>query len=309
MSGGTVKRDLLQITDFSREELFDLFSLCAELKAKTRAREEHHLLKGKTLAMLFQKPSTRTRVSFEVAMYQLGGHALYLSPNEVGLGQRESVADVARVLSRFNDGIMARVFGHELVEGLAAHASVPVINGLSDLTHPCQVLGDIFTVSEHKGRLEQLSVAFIGDGNNVANSWINLAARLQLDLRLGCPQGYEPNAAILQRAQQAGLSRVRVIHDPVEAVHGADVVYTDVWASMGQEDEAEARRRIFKPYQVNAELLRHADDQCLVMHCLPAHRGDEITDEVIDGRHSVVFDEAENRLHIQKAILVKLMAD
>lgn len=304
-----MKRDFLQIVDFSREEIFDTFKLCAELKAKTRARQEHHLLKGQTLAMLFQKPSTRTRVSFEVGMYQLGGHALYLSPNEVGLGKRESVADVARVLSRFNDGIMARVFGHDLVEGLAAYASVPVINGLSDLTHPCQVMGDIFTVHEHKGRYENLTVAFIGDGNNVANSWINLAARLQLDLRIGCPEGYTPNAALLERARAAGKSEVRVIHDPIEAVKGADVIYTDVWASMGQEDEAAERRRVFMPYQVNAALLKSAAKDCLVEHCLPAHRGDEITDEVIDGPHSIVFDEAENRLHIQKAIMVKLMAD
>jgi ornithine carbamoyltransferase len=304
-----VKRDFLQITDFSREEIFETFKLCADLKAKTRARQEHHLLKGKTLAMLFQKPSTRTRVSFEVGMFQLGGHALYMSPSEVGLGQRESVADVARVLARFNDGIMARVFGHSLVEGLAEHGSAPVINGLSDLTHPCQVMGDIFTVNEHKGRYENLTIAFIGDGNNVANSWINLAARLQLDLRIGCPEGYDPNGALLERARAAGKSEIRVIHDPVEAVKGADVIYTDVWASMGQEDEAAERRRIFMPYQVNAALLHHAAKDCLVEHCLPAHRGDEITDDVIDGPHSVVFDEAENRLHIQKAIMVKLMAD
>jgi ornithine carbamoyltransferase len=304
-----VKRDFLQITDFSREEIFETFNLCADLKEKTRARQEHYLLKGKTLAMLFQKPSTRTRVSFEVGMFQLGGHALYMSPNEVGLGQRESVADVARVLSRFNDGIMARVFGHNLVEGLAEHGTAPVINGLSDLTHPCQIMGDIFTVNEHKGRYENLAIAFIGDGNNVANSWINLAARLQLDLRIGCPAGYDPNSDLVQRARAAAKSEIRVIHDPVEAIKGADVIYTDVWASMGQEDEAAERRRIFAPFQVNTALLRHAAKDCLVEHCLPAHRGDEITDDVIDGPHSVVFDEAENRLHIQKAIMVKLMAD
>ncbi|RPI00698.1 MAG: ornithine carbamoyltransferase [Calditrichaeota bacterium] len=304
-----MKRDFLQIVDFSRDELFELFQLCADLKKKTKSGHQHHMLKGKTLAMLFQKPSTRTRVSFEVGMYQLGGHALYLSPNEVGLGKRESVADVARVLSRFNDGIMARVFGHDLVEGLAQHASVPVINGLSDLCHPCQVLGDIFTIEEHKGRYEKLSIAFIGDGNNVANSWINLAGRLELDLRIGCPEGYDPHQGLLERARQQGRSEIRVIHDPIEAVRGADVIYTDVWASMGQEEETAARKRIFAPYQVNSALLEHAAQDCLVEHCLPAHRGDEITDDVIDGAHSVVFDEAENRLHIQKAIMVKLMVD
>ena len=299
-------KDFLKITDFSRDEIFETFSLCAELKAKTKARTEHHILKGQTLAMLFQKPSTRTRVSFEVGMYQLGGHALYLSPNEIGLGKRESVADVARVLSRFNDGIMARVFGHEIVEGLAKFADVPVINGLSALTHPCQILGDIFTVNEHKGRYEDLKIAYIGDGNNVANSWINLAARLNIDLRIGCPEGFNPDADLVANAN-AGAGQVSVIHDPVKAVKDADVVYTDVWASMGQEEEAAERKRVFAPFQINEALVGHAASDCLVLHCLPAHRGDEITDGVIDGPHSVVFDEAENRLHIQKAIMVKLM--
>jgi len=302
-----VTKDFLQITDFSRDEIFQTFELCADLKAKTKARTEHHRLKGQTLAMLFQKPSTRTRVSFEVGMFQLGGHALYLNPNEVGLGKRESVADVARVLSRFNDGIMARVFGHDIVEELAKYADVPVINGLSALTHPCQILGDIFTVNEHKGRCEDLKIAYIGDGNNVANSWINLAARLNIDLRIGCPEGYEPNVDLAAKANAAGAGQVRVIHDPVEAVKDADVVYTDVWASMGQEEEAAQRKRIFAPFQINEKLVANAASDCLVLHCLPAHRGDEITDAVIDGPHSVVFDEAENRLHIQKAIMVKLM--
>jgi len=303
-----LKRDVLQITDFTRQELFELFDLTSELKSKTREQQEHHLLKGKTLAMLFQKPSTRTRISFEVGMFQLGGHALYLNPQEVGLGKRESIPDVARVLSRFNDGIMARVFGHDLVVGLAKHATVPVINGLSDLTHPCQVLGDIYTVYEHKGRYESLKIAFIGDGNNVANSWINLAARFNLDLRIGCPKGYTPNPDLLNSTVTAGMSTISVLHDPLEAVRDADVIYTDVWASMGQEDEATERKTIFAPYQVNDKLLSYAASDCIVMHCLPAHRGDEITDEVMDGSHSVVFDEAENRLHLQKAILVKLLA-
>ncbi len=303
-----MKRDFLQITDFERQELIETLGLCADLKVKTKNRDPHPLLNGQTLAMLFQKPSTRTRISFEVGMYQLGGHALYLSPNEVGVGKRESVADVARVLSRFNDGIMARVFGHDIVEGLAEYASVPVINGLSDLTHPCQILGDIFTVFEHKGRYEDLKIAYIGDGNNVTNSWINLAARFNLDLRVGCPKGYEPNMDLVKKAQANGNSEINVYNDPFEAAKDADVVYTDVWASMGQEEEAEARKKIFKPFQVNEKLVAAADKDCLVLHCLPAHRGDEITDEVIDGPHSVVFDEAENRLHIQKAIMFRLMA-
>ena len=301
-------KDFLKITDFSREEIFETFKLCADLKAKTKARTEYHILKGQTLAMVFQKPSTRTRVSFEVGMYQLGGHALYLSPNEIGLGKRESVADVARVLSRFNDGIMARVFGHEDVAELAEYASVPVINGLSDATHPCQILGDIFTVNEHKGRYEDLKIAYIGDGNNVAASWINLAARLNLDFRVGCPEGFEPDAAVVAAAQAEGKSEIRIINDAVEAVKDADVVYTDVWASMGQEEEAAERKNIFAPFQINEELISHAASDSLVLHCLPAHRGDEITDAVIDGPQSVVFDEAENRLHIQKAIMVQLMS-
>lgn len=302
-----MKRDFLEITDFSADEIKDLFQLAADLKEKTKKGIKHHILAGQTLAMLFQKPSTRTRVSFEVGMYQLGGHALYLSPNEVGLGKRESVADVARVLSRFNDGIMARVFGHEIVRELAQHATVPVVNGLSDFTHPCQILGDMLTVIEHKGTFENLKIAYVGDGNNVANSWINLACRLPFQLSLGVPAGYEPDAGLLDKAK-GGPGSVSVVNDPAEAVMGADVVYTDVWASMGQEEEAEERKKLFAPFQVNGKLMQLADKNAIFMHCLPAHRGDEVTDEVMDSHQSVVFDEAENRLHIQKAILVKLMS-
>ena len=302
-----MKRDFLEITDFTKNEIAEIFELAKQLKEKTRNKIEHHILKGQTLAMLFQKPSTRTRVSFEVGMYQLGGHALYLNPAEVGLGKRESVADVARVLSRFCDGIMARVFGHEIVAELARYASVPVINGLSALTHPCQIMGDMFTIIEQKGDYKDLTITYLGDGNNVANSWVNLASKLSFSLRLGVPQGYEPDQAILKRALAANVSKIEIIHDPVEAVRGADVVYTDVWASMGQEDEAEKRKNIFPPYQVNEALLAKAAQNVIFLHCLPAHRGDEVTDGVMDGPHSVVFDEAENRLHIQKAIMVKLM--
>lgn len=303
-----MKRDFLVIPNFNQKELHDLLDLAINMKNKTKAHVPHPYLVGQTLAMVFQKPSTRTRISFEVGMYQLGGHALYLSPAEIGLGTRESVPDVARVLSRFCDGIMARVFGHHLVEGLAQHASVPVINGLSDLTHPCQILGDWLTIIEHKDRRENFSLAYVGDGNNVANSWINLAGMISFDLRLAVPPGYEPDQTILKNAQNKGLSKIFVTNDPIAAVKGVDAVYTDVWASMGQESEAEARKALFKPYQVNSRLLGHAASDCIFLHCLPAHRGDEVTDEVMDGRHSVVFDEAENRLHIQKAILVSLMA-
>ena len=302
-----MKQDFLMITDFGRDDIFSVFENGAKLKAETQSGKQHHLLKEQNLAMLFQKPSTRTRVSFEVGMNQLGGHAVYLSPAEVGLGKRESAADVARVLSRFCDGIMARVFGHDIVEELARFATVPVVCGLSDLTHPCQVLGDMFTIYEHKGSFEHVHIAYVGDGNNVANSWVNLASRLEIDLRIGCPKGHEPDAELLKKAQDSGAGRIEIIHDPAEAVKDADVIYTDVWASMGQEKEAAERDKIFRPYQVNDALLEHADTRCIVLHCLPAHRGDEITDAVIDGPHSVVFDEAENRLHIQKAILVHLM--
>ncbi len=303
-----MKRDFLAETDFSKEEILQTFELARELKEKTKKGIEHHLLKGQVLAMIFQKPSNRTRVSFEVGMYQLGGHAVYLGPQEIGLGTRESVPDVARVLERFSQGIMARVFGHHLVTGLAAAARIPVINGLSDLLHPCQILGDLLTIIEHKGHYEGIKLAYVGDGNNIVNSFINVAGILPLDLRIATPKGYEPNAEILQSARSKGVSRISWSEDPVDAVTGADVIYTDTWASMGQESETEMRRKIFQPFQVNDELVSHAAKDHIFMHCLPAHRGDEVTDAVMDGPHSVVFDEAENRMHIQKAILVKLMA-
>jgi len=303
-----VKRDFLAETDFTKKEIIETFKVARKLKKKVKKGEKHHILRGKVLGMIFQKPSNRTRVSFEVGMYQLGGHAIYLGPAEIGLGTRESVADVARVLSRFTNGIMARVFGHDLVEGLAKWAPVPVINGLSDLLHPCQILGDLLTIIEHKGGYEGVKIAYVGDGNNIVNSFINVAGILPLDLRVACPKGYEPNAEILAAAREKAVSKITVVRDPVEAVSGADVVYTDTWASMGQEAEAEARRKAFKRYQVNSKLLEHAARDYIFMHCLPAHRGEEVTDEIMDGPHSVVFDEAENRLHIQKAIMVKLMA-
>ena len=241
-------------------------------------------------------------------MYQLGGYALYLSPNDIGIGKREAVKDIARVVSRYNDIIMARLFSHSHMEELAQYASVPVINGLTDYNHPCQIMADIFTVREHKGRHTDLKITYIGDGNNIANSWINLAAKLPLHLVICSPSGYEPDAKTLEYARAQNISNIEVLSDPLAAVRGADVIYTDVWASMGQEDEAAERRKVFMPYQVNADLMAHADKEALVMHCLPAHRGDEITDEVIDGPQSIVFDEAENRMHVQKAIIATLMS-
>ena len=302
-----MKKDFLSIADLTREEIDSIFKLTGELKAKTKRREEHHLLKGQTMAMIFAKPSARTRISFETGMYQLGGYALYLSPNDIGIGKREAVKDIAQVISRYNDVIMARLFEHVHIEELAEYATVPVINGLTDYNHPCQIMADAYTILEHVGKLENIKITYVGDGNNIANSWINLASKIPFELVICTPQNYEPDAKTLEYAKKAGLSTVEVTADPIAAVKNADVVYTDVWASMGQEAEAAERKKIFAPYQLNEDLMKHAKPNTKVMHCLPAHRGDEITDEVVDGVNSIVFDEAENRMHVQKAIIVKLI--
>ncbi|GIW40656.1 MAG: ornithine carbamoyltransferase [Candidatus Binatia bacterium] len=301
-----MKRDFLTLADFSRDELEDILHLAATMKRELRAGKRPAVLAGKTLAMIFEKPSLRTRVTFEVGMNQLGGHAVFLTPSDIRLGERESVADIARNLERWVDLVMARTFRHETLEELAAHASVPVVNGLSDFVHPCQVLSDCFTLCEHRGRLESLKVVFVGDGNNVANSWIHAAAKFPFSLTIACPRGYEPDGRALALAREA-RARVEIAHDPREAVRGADVIYTDVWVSMGQEEEASRRKSVFRDYQVNDDLVRLAKEDVLVMHCLPAHRGEEITSDVIDGPRSVVFDQAENRLHTQKAIMVWLL--
>jgi len=302
-----VKRDFVHITDFSSDEIQEVFDLTVKMKAFVKEGKEYTPLKGKNMAMIFAKPSARTRISFETGMSQLGGHAIYLGPNDIGIGKREAVRDIARVIARYDDIIMARLFDHAHMLELAEYSMVPVINGLTDLNHPCQIMADIFTVLEHRKHLNDLKVAFVGDGNNVANSWINLAARLPMHFVLASPSGYDPDEAILKNARNVGISRIDVMHDPVEAVRDADVIYTDVWASMGQETEADLRRKAFMPFQVNGNLMKHAKKDVLVMHCLPAHRGDEITDDVIDSPNSIVFDEAENRMHVQKAIIVKLM--
>jgi len=303
-----MKKDLLTIYDLTKAEIEAILQKAAELKEMQRKGKPYQPLAGKTLAMIFEKPSTRTRVSFEVGMFQLGGHALSLNPQETQLGRGEAIADTARVLSRYVDGIMIRTFAQERVEEMARCATIPVINGLSDLLHPCQILSDIFTMTEKLGhQYGGLKIAYVGDGNNVANSWINGALRLGFDLWLACPPGYEPDAEILSRAQAEGSSKIILTHDPKEAVEEAHVINTDVWASMGQEGERAKRIKAFQGYQVNADLVRQARKDVLVMHCLPAHRGEEITDEVMDGPHSVVFDQAENRLHVQKAILTLLM--
>ena len=298
-----MKRDLLRIAELSSAEIETILALATRLKREQRARKPHPLLAGRTLAMIFEKPSLRTRVTFEVGMVQLGGAAIHLAPGDIRLGERESPGDIARNLERWVDVIMARTFLHRSVVDLAAGARVPVINGLSDLHHPCQVLSDCFTLLERRGRLAGLRVAFVGDGNNMVHSWMDAAARLGFDFVLACPPGYEPDPAI---TAEAG-ARATVTHDVPQAVHGADVIYTDVWTSMGQEAEAKARHRAFQPYQVNEQVVALARPDALVMHCLPAHRGEEITDAVLDGPQSVVFEQAENRLHVQKAIMVWLL--
>ncbi len=301
---------LICLADLSSDEIWHILRTARDLKAERQAGGNKPILAGKSLAMIFQKPSLRTRTSFEMAMVHLGGHALYLSPNEIGLGQRENAADVARVLSRYVDGIEARVFAHRTIEQLAEYASVPVINGLSDLSHPCQALGDVLTVWEHKGEIAGQKLVFVGDGNNVANSLLFAGGKLGMHVTVASPPGYEPHSAVtrlaLESAQASGAQLV-VTNDPVKAVQGADIVYTDVWTSMGQEAETAERTVHFQGFQVNAELMAKARPDTLFMHCLPAHRGEEVTDEVIESPHSVVFDQAENRLHAQKAVLAILM--
>jgi ornithine carbamoyltransferase len=298
----TSHRDFLAIPDFSRHELDALFHLAEEMRS---GRYDKKPLAGKSLAMIFMKSSTRTRVSFEVGTFDLGGHALFLSPRDVQLGRGEPIADTARVLSRYVDGIMIRTFAHQDIEELAKFADVPVINGLTDLLHPCQVLADLLTVRQHLGNVADKKYAWIGDGNNMANSWINAAFRFGFDLDLACPAGYEPADHLIARAQKA--AKVRVVRDPMEAARGAQVVTTDVWASMGQEEEQKERERAFAGYSVTPELMRAADPNAIFLHCLPAHRGEEVSADVIDGAQSRVWDEAENRLHIQKAIMAALM--
>ncbi|MFO8037460.1 MAG: ornithine carbamoyltransferase, partial [Anaerolineales bacterium] len=299
-------KDFLTIADYSSQELRSILDLAMSLKEDWKSEGNPPRLKGKVLAMIFQKPSLRTRVSFDMAMRHLGGDALYLSPAEIGLGQRESIADVARVVSGYVDAVMARVFEHRHVEELARWASIPVINGLSDYNHPCQALSDALTILEKKGALEGLQVSFVGDGNNVAVSLMHICAKLGAHFTIANPPGYDmPDDAIQEgrgMADKSGAS-IRLLHDPREAVENADVIYTDTWVSMGQSEEAQKRREVFPPYQVNQELVSLAKDDVIVMHCLPAHRGEEITDEVADGPHSVLFPQAHNRLHAQKGLL------
>jgi len=303
-----MKVDFVSLADFTREDVTSMLDDADRLKAELKAGRGSRPLVGKTLAMIFEKPSLRTRVTFETGIKQLGGASVYLAPEDIRLGARETVADIARNLSRWVDLIVARTFAHRSLVELAQHATVPVINGLTDLLHPAQVLADLMTLRERRSDLSATTVAFVGDGNNVVNSWLNAAALFGLRFRLACPPGYEPDGKILARAQSAAPGKIEISNDPVAAARDADVLYTDVWTSMGQEAETQARRAAFTGYQINAALLRHARPDALVMHCLPAHRGEEITADVLDGPNSVVLDQAENRLHAQKALMAWLAA-
>ena len=303
-------KNLISIDDLSREEVFQILKTAEILKIKHYSNDRQPVLAGKVLGMIFQKPSLRTRVSFESGMIQLGGQAIYLGPDDIKLGQREATKDIARVLSRYVSGIMARTFSHKVILDLAKYADVPVINGLSDLFHPCQALGDLLTIKEKKGRLANLKLAFIGDGNNVFNSLVFGAVKVGMHISIAAPESYEPNSEIIAKAQKDAEKincMIEITHDPNEAIKNADIIYTDVWTSMGFEKEKEIRKNAFQPFQVNQDLVNHAKDDVIILHCLPAHRGEEITDEVIDSKKSVVVDQAENRMHAQNAVLSLLI--
>ena len=303
-------RSIDSLFHLAQEEIEQILKTSELLKSQLLRGEKHPLLKGKTLAMIFEKPSTRTRVSFEVGMWQLGGYALYLSAGDLQLGRGETIADTAQTLSRYVNGIMARVFDHQTILDLIKYSRVPVINGLSDFTHPCQGLADLFTIYEKKRRLSGLKLAYVGDGNNVAHSLLFGCSKVGMNITLACPKSFEPHPEVVSKAKEEGKRsgcKVKVTQDPKEAVRAADIVYTDVWASMGQEKEHEKRVKIFKPYQINLKLVKEARENYLFMHCLPAHRGEEVTNEVADSKNSVIFDQAENRLHTQKALMALIM--
>ena len=299
-------KHFLHISDYSSEELWDILHLSKDVKKNFRVRQNYTPFKNKSLAMIFAKPSARTRVSFETGFEWMGGHALFLGPNDIGIGKREAIKDISRVFSRYNDIIMARLFDHEHMIELAEHSTIPVVNGLTDYNHPCQIMADIFTVWEHLGNIENAKIVYIGDGNNIVHSWLHLAMRLPLNFVCCCPKGHEPDKELVKQTNDAGISSIEITHEPQSAVKDADVIYTDVWASMGQKDEAEAREKIFKNYQVNEALMEMTGKNTLFMHCLPAERDREVTDAVMESDNSIVFDQAENRMHVQNAIMIKL---
>ena len=303
-----MKRDFIYTTDFNVDEIHNFFESAVDIKNKLINGEDFKPFQGKSLAMIFAKPSARTRVSFETGFFRLGGHALYLGPNDIGIGKREAVKDIGRVLSRYNDIIMARLFDHHHMIELAKSSSIPVINGLTDYNHPCQIMADILTIYEHRGNLDNCKVVFVGDGNNIVNSWLKLASIFPLDFTCLCPKGFEPDTSTVEDAQKFNLSTIKITNNVHEAVRGADVIYTDVWASMGQKEEAESREKIFSELQVNSKMMNMTNKETLFMHCLPAERGREVTDEVIESSNSIVFDQAENRMHAQNAIMLKLFS-
>jgi len=302
-----MKKDFIHISDLTADEIFEILDKSKWIKSQFKQNQNYKPFKGKTMAMIFAKPSARTRVSFETGFYRLGGHALYLGPKDIGIGKRESTADIARVLSRFNNIIMARLFEHKDIIDLAEHASVPVINGLTDFNHPCQIMADIFTILEHKKNLDNLKVSYVGDGNNIVHSWLMLAQKIPFHFSVACPEGFEPDKDLMQKVKDVGISSVEVVNDPYVSVKDADVVYTDVWASMGQKEEAEERRKLFSKFQINDKLMNSTGKKTFFMHCLPAERGIEVTDSVCDAPYSIIFDQAENRMHAQNAIMLKLM--
>ncbi|MEC7494128.1 MAG: ornithine carbamoyltransferase [Candidatus Thermoplasmatota archaeon] len=299
-------KHFLHISDYSKEELWEILDLAKIVKSKFRKREDNKVFNNKSLAMIFAKPSARTRVSFETGFEWMGGHALFLGPNDIGIGKREAIKDISRVLSRYNDIIMARLFEHEHIIELAEHSSVPIVNGLTDYNHPCQIMADIFTVWENLNDIDGAKIVYMGDGNNIVHSWLHLSMRFPLDFVCCCPEDYEPDAELVNQAKESGVSKVTITNDPVSAVSGADVIYTDVWASMGQKEEAEERERAFKNFQVNEKLMSLTGKDTLFMHCLPAERDREVTDGVMESDNSIVFDQAENRMHVQNAIMIML---
>jgi ornithine carbamoyltransferase len=297
----------LHISDYSKEELLGMLHLAKEIKAKFHGKESYKPFKDRSLAMIFAKPSARTRISFETGFTWMGGHALFLGPNDIGVGKREAIKDISRVVSRYNDMIMARLFDHEHMIELAKYADSPVVNGLTDYNHPCQIMADILTVWEHRGHLDDLKITYMGDGNNIVHSWLQLASKFPMHFVCCVPEGFEPDETTVKMVEDSGISTFELSHNPKSAVNGTDVIYTDVWASMGQKDEVEAREKLFADFQVNEKLMDSTGKETLFMHCLPAERGREVTDGVMEADYSIVFDEAENRMHAQNAIMVSLI--
>ena len=302
-----MKKDFLHVNDLSESEFYNIIDVAHWIKKKFKDNADYSPLSKKTMAMIFAKPSARTRISFETGFFRLGGHALFLGPNDIGIGKRESVADIAKVLSGFNDIIMARLFNHSHILELAKFANIPVINGLTDFNHPCQIAADAFTIIEKKGNLKNLKITYVGDGNNIVHSWFELAMITPLNLTIICPEDFEPDSDLFSLVKSKGLSNVEIEHNPLIGIKESDVVYTDVWASMGQKEESDKRKKIFQNYQVNENLMSYANPDAIFMHCLPAERGVEVTDAICDSSNSVIFDQAENRMHAQNAIVLKLM--